>query len=55
MSDAKRLAIIDEVADQMDQHYNNLKSFNQENILLSLQRSKTKNDIEKLKQLYGLK
>jgi len=55
MSDAKRLAIIDEVADQMDQHYNNLKSFNHENMMLSLQRAKTKNDIENVKQLYGLK
>jgi hypothetical protein len=53
MSDARRLAIIDAAADQIDTNYNDLKLFNRQNILLSLQRAKTKQDIQAVKKFYG--
>lgn len=55
MTDAKRLEIINTAADGTETAYNDLKAFNQQNILLSLQRSKDENDVEVIKQLYGLK
>lgn len=55
MTDAKRLEIINAAADGTETAYNDLKSFNQQNILLSLQRTKDENDVEAIKQLYGLK
>jgi hypothetical protein len=54
MSDAKRLEIINNAADQVERNYYDLQAFNQENILLSLQRAKGKNDADAVKQLYGL-
>ncbi len=54
MSDAKRLEIINSAADQIEVNYNDLKAFNQQSILLSLQRAKGKNDVDVVKQLYGL-
>lgn len=54
MNDAKRLEIINSAADQVEVNYNDLKAFNQQNILLSLQRAKGKNDADVVKQLYGL-
>lgn len=55
MSDAKRLDIINAAADRIDENYNDLKAFNQEGILLSLQRAKVQNDVYVVKKLYGLK
>jgi hypothetical protein len=54
MSDAKRLEIIHEISEKMDQNLADLRSFNQHNIKLSLQRAKDKNDIEVIKKLYGI-
>ncbi len=54
MTDAKRLEIINTAADQVEVNYNDLKAFNQNNILLSLQRARGKNDVDVVKQLYGL-
>lgn len=54
MSDAKRLEIINAAADQVDANYYDLTRFNQQNIMLSLQRAKTYNDVEVVKKLYGL-
>ena len=55
MSDAKRLEIINAAADQVDANYYDLVKFNQEAILLSLQRAKGQNDVETVKELYGIK
>ncbi|HEX8331090.1 MAG TPA: conjugal transfer protein TraI [Segetibacter sp.] len=55
MSDAKRLEIINAAADQMDITYNDLKAFNQQGILLSLQRARAHNDVDVVRKLYGLK
>ncbi len=54
MSDAKRLEIINAVAVNLEQNLMDLKDFNQENKMLSLQRATEKNDIEYVKKLYGL-
>lgn len=54
MTDAERLAIIDEVSEQMDQHYMDLHLFNNQNKLLSLQRSKSEQEVRVVKALYGL-
>ncbi len=54
MNDAKRLEIINAAADQVDANYYDLTRFNQQNILLSLQRAKAYNDVEVVKKLYGI-
>lgn len=54
MSDAKRLEIINEAADRIDQNYDDLTEFNRQNMILSLQRSKTKNDVDAIKKFYGI-
>lgn len=55
MSDAKRLQIINEAADSVDETYIDLKQFNNENYMLSLSRAKSLLDIDQIKILYGLK
>lgn len=54
MSDLKRLEIINKAADQIDANYDDLTMFNQQNILLSLQRAKTEADAKQVKQFYGI-
>lgn len=54
ISDAKRLELINNAADRVDTNYTDLIRFNQQNLILSLQRSKSKNDVRALKKLYGL-
>jgi predicted transcriptional regulator YheO len=54
MSDAKRLEIIHTAGDNIDQNITDLRQFNQQNITISLQRSKERNDIDVVKKLYGL-
>lgn len=55
MADAKRLEIIHTVADKIEQNITDLREFNQQNIKISLQRSKEKNDIDVVRQLYGIR
>ncbi len=54
MSDAQRLAVIDDAANRIDQNYSDLKEFNNENMMISLQRAKEYNDVDVVKKLYGL-
>lgn len=54
MSDLKRLEIINEAADQIDTNYDDLTLFNQQNVMLSLQRAKTEADVNQVKQFYGI-
>jgi flagellin-specific chaperone FliS len=54
MSDAQRLAIVNAASGRIDENYNDLKQFNNQNVKLSLQRSKDMNDMNTVKQLYGL-
>lgn len=54
MSDAERLALINAAADRIDQTYDDLMRFNRQNVMLSLQRAKTKHDIDRIKLIYGM-
>lgn len=54
MSDVARLEIIDRVAVQVDQIYDELQTFNHENRLLSLSRAQSEQDARWTKALYGL-
>ena len=54
MTDAKRMEIVNRAADAMQTNLNDLRSFNSQNILLSLQRSKDENDVAVVKKMYGL-
>lgn len=55
MSDASRMKIIDEVDNKVDENLIDLRRFNNENKLLSLQRAKTESEIRMVKEMYGLK
>lgn len=54
MSDLKRLEIINRAADQIDSNYDDLILFNQQNVMLSLERAKTEADVNHVKQFYGI-
>ena len=54
MSDAKRLEIINAVSDNLEQQFMDLKDFNNQNKMISLQRASEKGEIEYVKKLYGL-
>jgi hypothetical protein len=54
MTDAKRLEIINKAGDKVDQNYQDLKQFNNQNIRLSMNRAKDEHEIETVKKLYGL-
>jgi len=55
MDDAKRLEIIDASANAIDQNYIDLLQFNQQNISLSLHRSRDLSEVNQVRVLYGLK
>jgi len=55
MSDEKRLEIITAAGEAMNENYNDLKMFNNQNAMLSLQRSKDVNEANVVRQLYGIK
>ena len=54
MSDAARLELIVSAADAMDRNWSDLKRFNRENSLLSIQRAKSLDEVVKLKEIYGI-
>jgi hypothetical protein len=54
MSDGKRMELINKASKGVDQNYYDLKQFNNENIMLSLQRAKDQNDIQSTENLYGI-
>lgn len=54
MTDAKRMEIINAAADAMEQSFLDLKEFNNENKLISIQRAAARGEIEYVKKLYGL-
>lgn len=54
MTDAKRLEIINAVSDNLEQQFIDLKDFNNQNKMVSLQRASEKGEIEYVKKLYGL-
>lgn len=54
MTDAQRLHVIDEVGGKIDKNYSDLLEFDQRNMMISLQRSRDENDLNMVKQLYGI-
>jgi len=54
MSDAKRMEIINQAGDKIDRNYADMKTFNRQNIVLSLQRAKDLQEVAILKSLYGI-
>lgn len=54
MSDGQRLEIISKVADEVDQNYTDLLTFNRENSMLSLQRTKDKAQHVVVRRMYGI-
>lgn len=54
MTDAKRLELINDAVNKMDGNYSDLKRYNQENIQLSIQKSRSLDETAKLKEIYGI-
>jgi hypothetical protein len=54
MDDGDRLQQINTLGQQIDQNYYHLQALTQENVLLSLQRSKDLGDMNTIKALYGI-
>jgi hypothetical protein len=54
MTDAKRMEIITAVDNRLDENLNDLREFNNQNKMISLQRASEKGEIETVKKLYGL-
>ena len=55
MSDAKRLELINNAGNNIEQNLTDLRQFNNQNVRLSLQRAKDQLEIDAVKALYGLK
>jgi hypothetical protein len=54
MSDAKRLEIIEKAGRQVDENLSDLTTFNRENVLLSVSRTKTTHEAQVVRELYGI-
>ncbi|HEY8929533.1 MAG TPA: conjugal transfer protein TraI [Mucilaginibacter sp.] len=54
MTDGQRMEIIDHIQRQIDGNYNDLKRFTNQNIQLSMARAQDQNDVQTVKNLYGL-
>ncbi|MEO6520985.1 MAG: conjugal transfer protein TraI [Mucilaginibacter sp.] len=55
MTDAKRIELINKAADRIDTNQSDLRQFNNQNYILSLQRAKSENEVLTLKKYYGIK
>ncbi|MNJ87484.1 hypothetical protein D3C87_50040 [compost metagenome] len=55
MSDAARMELIDAAAKAMDQNYSDLRTFNNQNITLSIQRAGSGLEVRNLKRMYEMK
>jgi len=54
MDDAKRLEIMENAADKIEENSTDLKRFNNSNVILSLQRAKDEIELKQIEILYGL-
>lgn len=55
MSDQQRLEAINQAGDRLDENYSDLKQYNNQNMILSLHRSKDLNEVQTIKNYYGLR
>lgn len=54
MSDSERLEIVNRAGEKIEKNYADLKAFNAQNILLSMNRAKDTHEVETIRKLYGL-
>lgn len=54
MDDAKRMELVARASERIDQNCADLKRFNNQNYILSLQRAKSQDEVETLKKYYGI-
>lgn len=54
MSDGSRLKVIEHAAEKIEGVFSDLKAFNTENIMLSLQGAKSQNEVEAMKRMYAI-
>lgn len=54
MSDAKRLELIGQAADRIEENYRDLRRFNASNVMLSYARAKSVEDAKQIQLLYGI-
>lgn len=54
MSDGKRLELIHQALNGITQNYSDLREFNAQNVRLSLQRAKERNNLQAIQKLYGI-
>jgi hypothetical protein len=54
MSDQQRLDMINQAGNRLDENYTDLKQYNNQNILLSLHRSRDLNEVQTLKNYYEI-
>lgn len=55
MSDAQRLELINHASDRLDNNYNDLQQFNNQNMRICLQRSRDVADTKSIREMYGIK
>ncbi|WP_316834982.1 conjugal transfer protein TraI [Pedobacter nutrimenti] len=55
MTDAKRIEMINTAAEKVNENYIDLRDFNSDNGMLSLQRAKSEQEVDLVRKLYGLK
>lgn len=54
MSDGKRLELIDQISGKIEKNLSTLRRFNEQNVGISLQRSRNETEMEEVKKLYGI-
>ncbi|UBM58720.1 conjugal transfer protein TraI [Marinilongibacter aquaticus] len=54
MTDADRMELIDAAGRRIERNYDDLRLFNRQNILLSLQRARARQELRSLRKAYGL-
>lgn len=54
MSDADRLRMIDQIAAQAEEQYDDFRRFTTQNELLSISRAKDRSELETIKRVYGI-
>ncbi|REA60170.1 conjugal transfer protein TraI [Dyadobacter luteus] len=54
MTDAKRIELINDAAERTEKNYDDLMRFTNQNMLLSIQRSRSQQDVETIRLLYGI-
>jgi len=54
MTDQQRLEAINQAGDQLDENFSDLKQYNNQNMILSMHRSKDLNEVQTIKSYYGL-